>query len=69
MADEIDQTDIREQYYLDIQIANAANGTISINGDGHCKVCKKLVEPVISFGKAIIPRWCSVICRDGLSFE
>lgn len=69
MADEIDQTDIREQYYLDIQIANAANGNIDINGTGRCKVCKEPVEHVMSFGKVIIPRWCSDECRDGLHYH
>ena len=65
MADEIDQTDIREQHYLDRQIASAADGAnFNINGNGRCKVCKKLVAPVISFGKPIIPRWCSIRCRD-----
>jgi hypothetical protein len=69
MADEIDQTDIREQFYLAIQIANAANGNIDINGTGCCIVCKEPTEPVVSFGKVIIPRWCSVDCRDGLSYH
>ena len=65
MADEIDQTDIREQHYLDRQIASAADGAnFNINGNGRCKVCKKMVVPVLSFGKAIIPRWCSIRCRD-----
>ena len=69
MADELDQTDIREQYYLDIQIANAANGNININGTGCCMVCKAPTEPNVSFGKVIIPRWCSDYCRDEWASE
>lgn len=61
MADEIDQTDLREQHYLDRQIASAADGLkFNINGNGRCekKECGRLVSPTICNGKAYISRWC-----------
>lgn len=67
MADEVDQTDLREQHYLERQIASAADGIkYNINGNGRCIVCKRSVSPTLCNGKEIISRWCSIQCRDGL---
>ena len=64
MPDELDATDIREQYFLDIRIANARGVKIDIVGSGACVVCDNEVEAVECNGKMVIGRWCSVECRD-----
>lgn len=65
MADEIDDTDIRQQKLLDATIDGIrSKANINFIGDGDCLVCGNEVNPIELNGKSFVGRWCSVECRD-----
>ena len=63
MADICDQADIQQQTLLDAMIKKA-RGNVSIEGSGVCLACGHAVNAVDVKGKAMLPRWCCVECRD-----
>ena len=64
MSDDADLADIQQQRLLDAAIKNAVNKPLEINGNGNCLSCGCSVLPVYLQDKIIIPRWCSIECRD-----
>ena len=64
MADCCDQADDQQQAHLDIAIKRAKDAVVSIEGDGVCLSCGHEVDAVFIHGKALVPRWCCIECRD-----
>jgi hypothetical protein len=64
-ADNLDHAQELSHFMLDADIANIRQRSqIQMQGSGTCKVCANEVEAVECCGKLIVPRWCSVECRD-----
>jgi len=64
MADICDQADIQQQTLLDAMIKKSRDNVVSIEGSGLCLACGHAVSEAHVKGKAMLPRWCCVECRD-----
>lgn len=66
MADEADLADLKQQCILDaeIDLHRQAAAKINIEGNGTCVVCGNVVKPRWYNSSMIMPRFCTIECRD-----